>query len=254
MDSRTLRRWALYAFLVVMNILILVSAFGGKVSQRQPVRAKDLPTPSNSLYLPLVNKAPEPVTLLGNSTSFVESEADQQVLHLVGEVNNQSGKNAENILIAAKLLDSKDNLLGEVQGKLSLRLLPNGASSCFDLAVALPEGFERYELTLGGFELTEGDEQAVNSYVTNARFDRDFGWYAVNGVATYEVGNISGDVAVAATYYDKQKRVVGCEQTFASFPDSEVPEPGVFSFYFMGTNAFKVVEAQTLAVNVPPNQ
>lgn len=253
MDSRTLRRWALYAVLVVGNILILVSAFSSKVSIKLPALPKSPPITKSYVYLPMVSIAPDKLTLQKNHTNYIENEAEQQFLHLVGEISNQSGKNVRNVVIEARLLDRGGMLLASFQGNLALSLLPEGATTCFNLATALPDKYEKYELRILSFDQVDGDEKAVESFVTNALFDRDFGWYAVNGVATYAVGNISGDVAVASTYYDKQKRVVGCEQTFATFPESEVPEPGVFSFYFMGNNAIKVVEAQTLAVNAPAN-
>ncbi|MGB4594438.1 MAG: FxLYD domain-containing protein [Anaerolineaceae bacterium] len=249
MDSRTLRRWALYAVLVVANILILVSAFSNKVSIKLPALPKSQPSTGTYIYLPLVSKPSDPLTMQKNHTGYVEIEAEQQVLHLVGEISNQSGKNLRNVVIEARLLDRSGMLLESLQGNLALDLLPDGTTSCFNLATTLPEEYENYELKVLSFTQVEGDENAVESYVTNAYFDGDFGWYAVNGVAIYEIGNISGDVAVAATYYDKQKQVIGCEQTFANFPESEVPEPGVFSFYFMGSNAFKVTEAHTLAIN-----
>ena len=251
MDSRTLRRWALYALLVVANILILTTAFGSKVRVSAPTLPKSQPTTNTFIYMPLVSKPSEPMTLQQNHTSYIEQEAEQQVLHLVGEVTNQSGKNVRNILLEASLFDRNGALLSTIQGYLALNLLPNGATTCFNLATALPDGFEKYELKVLSSETVEGDETAVESYITNERFDGDFGWYTVNGVATYAIGNISGDVAVAATFYDKQKQVIGCELSFANFPETEVPEPGVFSFYYMGGNAPKVTSAQTLAVNVP---
>ena len=254
LETGSLRRWALYAVLVVANILILVSAFSSKVSIKLPALPKSPPSTETRMYLPIVSMAADPLTIQKNHTSYIETEGEQQVLHLVGEISNQSGKNVRNILIEAKFLDRKGELLTSFQGKLALELLPDSATSCFNLTTAPPEDYEKYELKVSSFEQVDGDENAVNSYVTNARFDRDFGWYAVNGIATYEIGNISGDVAVAATYYDKQKRVIGCELTFTNFPESEVPEPGVFSFYFMGNNAFKVTQTQTLAVNVPSGQ
>ena len=250
MDSRTLRRWALYAVLVVANVLILTSAFGNQVSVKMPALPRSLSTAENVLYLPLINKAPDPLTLKPNHSSYIEQEGEQQVLHLVGEVTNQSGKNIKNLVIEANLFNREGVLLSSFQGNLALDLLPDGATTCFNLATALPDKFEKYDLKVLKSEQVEGDEKAVESYITNERFDRDFGWYTVNGVATYEIGNISGDVAVAATYFDKQKQVIGCELTFANFPLSEVPEPGVFAFYYMGSNAAKITAAQTLAVNV----
>jgi len=254
MESGALRRWGLYAVLVIANILILVTAFGNKITIKAPSLPKLSPSTQTTLYLPIVGKPPDPLTIQTNHSSYIEQEAEQPTLHMVGEITNQSGSNLRNVVLEASLLDRAGEVLTSVQGNLALNMLPDGATSCFDLTTNPPEGYEKYALKIVSFDRVESDEKAVESYVTNARFDRDFGWYAVNGVATYEVGNISGDVAVAATYYDKQKQVVGCELTFANFPASEEPEPGVFSFYYMGGNAFRVSEAQTLAVNVPVGQ
>lgn len=247
MEKRTLGRWGLYAVLVVANILILVTVLGNQVRSSSSSRATSNPAES-LVFLPMVGMASEPITLRDNHTSYIEKEADQLVLHLVGEISNESGENLRHIIIEAQLLNRGNNRLATVEGNLAVGMLPDGASGCFDLATKLPKGFDHYELKILSSEPARRDEKAIDSYITAEHFDRDFGWYAVSGVATREAGNIGGDVQVSATYYDQHKRVIGCETTFAIFSQSNVSVPGLFTFHYMRNNAFQIAQAQTLAV------
>lgn len=248
MDSRKFKRWAIYAVLAVANVLILVTAFRGSVSVKPPAQAKSVSTGSTKIYLPIVYRAPDPLSILANFTSYQEREADTQFLHIVGEVENQDSSGITDINIEAHLLDRKGNEVGFTVGHPALPEVPAGAKACFHLVSEVPDGYDRYELKLTGFKSQPDSTQTVDTYITNSRFDRDFGWYAVNGIATYQVGKISGDASVSATFYDRKGQVIGCEQTFAAFPDSEIPEPGVFAFYFMSPHAAKVETVSTLAV------
>lgn len=251
MDSRKFKRWAIYAVLAVANILILVTAFRGNLAVKSPAQAKSVPAGSTKIYLPIVYRAPDPLSILSNFTSYQEREADTQFLHIVGEVKNQDGSGITDINIEAHLFDRKGNEVGFTVGHPALPDVPAGAKTCFHLVSELPDGYDSYELKLAGFKTQPDLPQMVDTYITNSRFDKDFGWYAVNGVATYQAGKISGDASVSATFYDRKGRVIGCEQAFAAFPDSEIAEPGIFAFYLMSPNASKVETVSTLAVTFP---
>lgn len=174
------------------------------------------------IYLPLAisryHSTPE-VIILPSSNHYRTSWGS---LHVLGEIENDSGSTIYNVWVTARLFDRNDNLLRTSSALLMADYLAPDGQTCFDIVFeSPPSSWYRYEFEPVRYETgTSGPRLSVES--TDGYPDTDAGGddiYLVDG----RVRNISGSrvhgVKAVATLYNSRDKVVSCSSDYIDTTD-----------------------------------
>jgi len=186
------------------------------------------------IFLPLaLRNDGQQVKILNNSSMYIE-KSEIEILHIVGEIANNSPDPIHNISLTALLYPANGTTaISTIHASPFITALAPGEKTCFNLHLEKPKTYARYELTGLNYEVGAEPSSTFETRQVTAGWDEDNDWYMLSG----QVQNVSttpfADVRVIATLYDSNNKVIGCDQTFVLY-DSENPfSAGTFSLYFM---------------------
>ncbi|HOE35836.1 MAG: FxLYD domain-containing protein [Anaerolineaceae bacterium] len=190
-------------------------------------------TAAHMTYLPIAFSGSEGhVEILNNSTLYVE-DGSQKILHITGEIANYTSSSISHVSINAVLYPANGtNAVATMHGSPLVTVLAPGQKACFHLYLQSPAKYERYELSIPGFQSGGEAAPTLNLANVSAGFDKNSRAYILSGQALATEEASVENLRVVATLYDAQGKVVGCDQG-AAVTDSANPEvPGTFRISF----------------------
>ncbi|MFZ3150937.1 MAG: hypothetical protein WA116_04550 [Anaerolineaceae bacterium] len=226
---------ALFTSLIVLNVLILLSLTS---TPEATSSAKELPLPQATLsqghknFLPIIRKIGS-LVYVQSSTSYLEG-SESEILHIVGEVFNNTGKTIHNVTIMASLFGTGSSTeIATLQGQPLAGVIPPGQSACFNLHIAKPTNYNSYSLGLPTYQQYTGMLPNLALANVSGGFDEDNDWYYLSGMVRNPSGTLLDNARVVGTLYNRTNFVVGCDQTYASFPEENPFADGSFDLYYL---------------------
>ena len=156
-----------------------------------------------------------------NESSYID---ETKILHVLGEVRNESESAAANIRITASFYDSEGNLLGEQTLAPKLRVINPGGVAPFEMRYldsATVNQVARYELTATG---QEADSKPASLKILSASSRLDvLGVYFIHVNTRNDGSETATNPILIATLYDEGGRVVAVGEGLVEF-DSQVSD------------------------------
>ena len=204
--------------------------------------------PEEHIFLPLALRSDgQQVKILDNSSMYIE-KSEIEILHIVGEIANNSPDPIHNLSVTALLYPANGTTaITTIHASPFISALAPGEKTCFNLYLEKPRTYARYELTELSYEVGAEPTSTFETRQVTAGWDEDNDWYMLSGEVQNVGATPSAEARVIATLYDANGTVIGCDQTFVSY-DSENPfSVGTFSLYFMD-KLYDQVDAYRLQV------
>lgn len=203
-----------------------------KPVQAEPDQPKFL-TGAHMTFLPIAFSGSEGhVEILNNSSLFIE-DGKQKTLHITGEIANFTSGTISHVSINAVLYPSNGtNAVATIHGSPLMPAIAPGQKACFHLYLQSPARYERYVLSIPGFQSGGEAAPALDLANISAGFDKSSRAYVLSGQALAGDETSLANVRIVATLYDAEGKVVGCEQSSAVFDSANPAEPGVFRISF----------------------
>lgn len=160
-----------------------------------------------------------------NPSSFVD---ESKILHVLGEIRNESGTPMKDILIKASFYDKAGKLVDEFEREPALQTINAGESSPFDILYTdqkTVDNIANFTLSATG-QATEAKEKQLKILSANSRLDV-FGTYFINTLARNNGQENATNAIVVATLYDKDGKVISVGKALAeASPGSSDMLPG----------------------------
>jgi hypothetical protein len=164
---------------------------------------------ANLAAMPLLavqNSVAEGTFSFRNETKYLD---ESKILHIYGEIKNESTNAMKDILITASFYDTGGNTLSQYQQAPKLRVLNPGGSAPFDMVYLNPSSVDKvanYSLSASG-QPTETKPLGLTILSSNSRLDV-LGLYYIN-VSVRNDGNqtVTNPIAIA-TLYDNSGKVI----------------------------------------------
>lgn len=238
--------------LIALNVFLL-----GVVLKRtlpKPIsQAKDFNPPTaavamnNHVYLPLTATVyKEAIVLLPGDGVYYERDQDMQIVHVVGEVLNNTPTTVSKVMVEA-VLNLKSGGETTLRGFPLVGSLAPGNRACFDLYVMEAKEVESYAVKVLSYGTGGSLPGGVETEVTNAGYDAQNGWYSVEGNLNIAESSVINDLRVVVSLFDSSGRVLGCEQSYVRSQTEEANAPATFSVKFMNRD-FSQGSNYTLAI------
>lgn len=148
-----------------------------------------------------------------NQFSYVD---EIRIMHVLGEVRNESDTAMENVLITVSFYDMEGNLIDEFQREPALQVINPGESSPFEILYIDQQTVDmvaNFTMSAIGQE-TEPKEKQLRIISSNSRLDL-LGTYYINAAARNEGQDTATNAIMIATLYDKDGRVVAIGKALA---------------------------------------
>ena len=201
----------------------------------------------NQLFLPLVATAyGDPIVLLPSDGVYYERDQDLQIVHVLGEVLNNTPTTVSKVTIEASL-NLKSGGQTTLRGSPLVGSLAPGNRACFDLYVVEAKEVESYAVQVLSYATGGAVPGGVVSAVSNAGYDAQNGWYVVEGTISTTEPAVLNDLRAVVTLFDGSGRVLGCEQSYVRTQTEEANAPAIFSIVFMNRD-FSQASSYTLAI------
>lgn len=193
------------------------------------------PVKANTVYLPLVIKAPE-VKILDTLSEYVDNI---NYLHVVGEAQNTSSVNLQFIEIHIYFYGSAGNFLAHDYTYTYLNNLPAYQKTCFEIMLPVPSGWTSYRFApvqyiTDGFPLPSFTQTVSGSYISST------GSYLIEGSIKNATSYTYDWVMPVGTLYDSSGTVVGCDYTYTDPTTLSPNQTGIFDMIFSGRNYAEV--------------
>jgi peptide/nickel transport system substrate-binding protein len=148
-----------------------------------------------------------------NQSSYVD---ETKIMHVLGEIRNDSDSAMGNILINITFYDRDGNILDQYQRVPALQVINPGDSSPFEILYLDPgtvDNVANFTMTAQG-EDTELKEKQLEIISSNSRLDV-LGTYYINAAARNNGQEDADNAIIIATLYDKDGRVIAIGQALA---------------------------------------
>jgi hypothetical protein len=148
-----------------------------------------------------------------NQFSYVD---EIRIMHVLGEVRNESDTAMENVLITVSFYDMEGNLIDEFQREPALQVINPGESSPFEILYIDQQTVDmvaNFTMSATGQE-TEPKEKQLRIISSNSRLDL-LGTYYINAATRNEGQDTATNAIMIATLYDKDGRVVAIGKALA---------------------------------------
>jgi hypothetical protein len=164
------------------------------------------------LVLPAVQQAYAEFSF-HNQFSYVD---ETRILHVLGEIKNESDTAMRNVLIRASFYDSEGNLLDEFQRVPAMQVINPGESSPFEILYIDSQtagAVTNFTMSATG-QATGPKEKALTVIPSNSRLDI-LGTYYINAAARNEGQETADNAIMIATLYDSGGRVIAIGKALA---------------------------------------
>jgi len=148
-----------------------------------------------------------------NQFSYID---ETKVMHILGEIKNESHHAMRNVLITISFYDRQENLLDEFPRVPALRVINPGESSPFEILFTdqkVVDDVANFTMLATG-QTTELKEKQLKIISANSRLDL-LGTYYIYAVARNEGQESATNAIMIATLYDKDGRVIAIGNALA---------------------------------------
>ncbi len=148
-----------------------------------------------------------------NQFSYVD---ETRILHVLGEIRNESDIAVGNVLITTSFYDSDGNLLEEFQRAPSIQVINSRGSSPFEILYLDQQTADivaNFTMRAIGQE-TEPKENGLRVVSSNSRLDI-LGTYFINAAARNDGTHTADNAIMIATLYDTDGRVIAIGKALA---------------------------------------
>jgi len=238
--------------LIALNIFLLAVVLKRTLPEPPPQAKMVSPTTpavsmENHLYLPLaVTVYKDPIVLLPGDGVYYERDQDMQIVHVVGEVLNNTPTIVNKVMVEA-VLNLKSGGQTTLRGYPLADSIAPGNRACFDLYVVEAKEVESYAVQVLSYATGGALPGGVVPAVSNAGYDAQNGWYMVEGTISTTEPAILNDLRAVVTLFDSSGRVLGCEQSYVRTQTEEANAPATFRILFMNRD-FSQASNYTLAI------
>jgi hypothetical protein len=149
-----------------------------------------------------------------NESSFVD---ETKVMHVLGEIKNDSDSAMKDVVIKASFYDEAGNLLNEYQRSSEVRVINPGESSAFEVLYidqGTVDSVANFTLLATGKTAEEAKEKQLRIVSSNSRLDV-LGTYYINVQARNEGQEDATNAIMIATLYDRNGRVIAIGKALA---------------------------------------
>jgi hypothetical protein len=147
-----------------------------------------------------------------NQFSYVD---ETKIVHILGEIKNDSDTAMKNVLITASFYDKEGNLLDKSSRAPALQLINPGESSPFEIQYFDQKVDKVANFTISAFgQTTEAKEKQLKIISANSRLDL-LGTYYINANARNEGQKTATNAIMFAALYDKDGRVIAVGNALA---------------------------------------
>jgi len=246
-------RIIMFIGLIALNILLLSLVLQRTHPDLTPQAKMASPTSvpvamENCQYLPLAFTPYEgAIVMLPGDGVYYERDQDVQIVHVLGEVLNNTPTTVNKVMIEA-VLNLKSGGQTTLRGFPLVGSLARGERACFDLYVMEAKEVESYAIKVLSYATGGSMPGGLAPMVTNAGYDAQNGWYSVEGMlSSTEATAIMNDLRVVVTLLDSSGRILGCEQSYVRSQTEEVNAPVTFKVLFMNRD-FSQGDSYSLAI------
>ena len=238
--------------LIALNVVLLATVLQRTLPDATTQAKMVSPTnpaisAENQLFLPLAATVyEEPIVLLPGDGVYYERDQDLQIVHVLGEVLNNTPTTVSKVTIEA-LLNLKSGGQITLRGSPLVSSLAPGNRACFDLYVVEAKEVESYAVQVLSYATGGAVPGGVVSAVSNAGYDAQNGWYVVEGTISTTEPAVLNDLRAVVTLFDGSGRVLGCEQSYVRTQTEEANAPATFRILFMNRD-FSQASNYTLAI------
>ena len=141
---------------------------------------------------------------------------DTKILHVLGELENDSDSAMKNVLIKISFYDKEGRTLDQFQRAPALEAINPGQSSSFEILYFDPQKVDNvsnYTISATG-QTADSKEKQLKILSSNSRLDL-LGTYYVNAAARNEGQEDATNTIMVATLYDKDNRVIAIGKALA---------------------------------------
>lgn len=164
------------------------------------------------LVLPIVQQAYAEFSF-HNQFSYVD---ETRILHVLGEIRNESDIAMRNVLVMTSFYDSEGNLLDEFQRVPSMQVVNPGESSPFEILYIDQQtaaDVANFTMSATGQE-TDPKEKALTVISSNSRLDI-LGTYYINAAVRNDGLETADNAIMIVTLYDSDGRVIAIGKALA---------------------------------------
>ena len=250
--KKTIRN-IVFVGLILLNIVLLTIVLQRYSSIPKPeAKSADpvAPTPGleSRLYLPLAATVlTDPIALLPGDTVYLEKDQELQIVHVLGEVYNNTPTTVNKVVVEATL-NLKSGTQTTLRGSPLADSIPAGGRACFDLYAVEAGEVSSYSVKVLSYATGGALVNGVEALVANAGYSTEDSWYSVNGVISGAEPAALSDLRAVVTLFDGSGRVLGCEQTYVRTETEEANAPAAFSVIFMSRD-FSAAASYLLAIS-----
>lgn len=220
---------------IVMFVMVLQRTLPGKVLEAKNAEPNAVSfTADNHRYLPLMSTVyQEAIVILSGDGVYYERDQDMQIVHVVGEVLNNTPSSVTKIMVEA-VLNLKSGGQTTLRGFPLVDSLARGDRACFDLYVLENKAVESYAVKVISYATGGTTPADMAPVVSSAGYNAQDGWYSLEGtLSSTSQSVIPGDLRAVVTLYDASGRVLGCEQSYIRFQPEEANGEAAFNVVFM---------------------
>lgn len=148
-----------------------------------------------------------------NQFSYVD---ETKILHVLGDIKNNSDTAMRNVLITASFYDKDAHLLNMFQRSPALDTINPGGSSSFEIPYTDQKTVDmvaNFSMTATG-QTTDSKERQLKIISSNSRLDL-LGTYYINAAARNEGKETATNAIMIATLYDRDGKVIAIGQALA---------------------------------------
>ncbi len=188
---------------------------------------------NHALFLPMVSSPyTAPLVLLPGDGVYYERDQEMQIVHVIGEVLNNTPTTVNKVMIEA-VLNLKKGGQTTLRGFPLVGSLAPGTQACFDLYVVEPKEVESYAVKVLSYATGGSVPGGVDFVVSDYGYDARNGWFSLEGTVNSADPVILNDLRAVATLFDSSGRVLGCEQSYARTQTEEANAPATFKILFL---------------------
>lgn len=188
---------------------------------------------------------PSGVFVLGNHSAYVDSI---DYLHVVGEVENNTGQARQFVKITANFFNASQQLIDTDFTFTSLDELRPGEKTCFHLLLEQPPGWASYQFEGVTSSMYAGAFPALTVLGDSGSLG-SFNSYRIIGQVRNDGAGQVKFVQPVATLYNAGGTVIGCDFTFVSSTDLDPGQTSSFDLSISGRQSYTDVASYRLQVD-----
>ena len=190
-----------------------------------------------------------------NQYSYVD---ETKILHVLGEVRNDSGEIVREILVNASFYDSQGSGLGAFRRTAEYQVIQPGESSPFEILFLDQKTSEKvanFTLSATADAAEKAKEPELRIVASNSRLDL-LGTLYLNSQAINEGGETSTNTLLIATLYDDRNRVIAIGRALAEAVrgTADVPAGSEAAFGVVIADKLQTYRASTYSLVVQSDQ